>query len=76
MNNFAFEVSIDQVHEKVTPTISKAKCRIFYKGKNRNGTYITDEFATKLLKSLPYTPVKGIFDEENGDFKAHFLNKG
>lgn len=76
MNDFVFEVNIDQAYEKVTPTISKAKCRVFYKGPNRNNTYITNEFAEKLVKSLPYTPVKGIFDEENGDFKAHFMNKG
>lgn len=49
--------------------ISKARCRIFYKGGNRNGSYITQEFAEHLLKTLPYTPTKGIF--ENGDYTDH-----
>lgn len=57
--------------EKYSDTISKARCRIFYKGLNRNGTYITEEFAQKLLASVPYTPVKGIFDSSSDDFTDH-----
>lgn len=53
-----------------TDVLSKARCRIFYKGANRNGGYITDEFADKLLSTLPYTPIKGIFDEDDG-FSDH-----
>ena len=56
---------------KYSETISKARCRIFYKYANRNGTYITDEFAEKLLSSIPYTPVKGIYDGFNGDYADH-----
>ncbi|MCI7336865.1 MAG: hypothetical protein MSH35_09150 [Lactobacillus amylovorus] len=48
--------------EKFNDVITKARCRIFYKYGNRNGTYITDEFAEKLVATLPYTPIKGIFD--------------
>lgn len=52
-------------------TLSLARCRIFYKGGNRNGTYITDEFAEKLIASLPYAPVKGIYDSLEQDFTDH-----
>ena len=52
-------------------TMSLARCRIFYKGGNRNGTYITDEFAEKLISSLPYAPVKGIYDSVEDDFSDH-----
>ena len=52
-------------------TLSLARCRIFYKGGNRNGTYITDEFAEKLVASLPYAPVKGIYDSMAEDFTDH-----
>jgi hypothetical protein len=52
-------------------TMSLARCRIFYKGGNRNGTYITDEFAEKLISSLPYAPVKGIYDSMEQDFTDH-----
>lgn len=52
-------------------TMSLARCRIFYKGGNRNGTYITDEFAEKLISSLPYAPIKGIYDSMEEDFTDH-----
>lgn len=57
--------------EKVTPEISKTRLSIFYKGFNRNQGYITDEFAKKLLSSLPYTPVVGIFNDLIKDFGGH-----
>jgi hypothetical protein len=51
--------------------LSKARCRIFYTGANRNGTYITEEFAEKLVSTLPYVPVKGIYDTMKDDFTDH-----
>lgn len=65
VNNFT--IKIMGLLEEYSPTISKARCRIFYKGLNRNGTYITEEFAEKLTNTLPYTPVKGIYTEDFGD---------
>lgn len=62
------------VYGNLTPysnTISKARCKIFYKYANRNGTYITDTFAKKLLDTIPYTPIKGIYKEEEGDYSDH-----
>lgn len=67
--NTDFKISIYGKLEKYNDTISKARCRIFYKYGNRNGTYITDEFAEKLLATIPYTPVKGIRKED--DFSDH-----
>jgi len=32
-----------------SPVVSKARVRIFYKYENRNGSYISDEFAEKLI---------------------------
>ena len=49
--------------------LSKARARIFYLGANRNASFITDAFAEKLLSSIPYTPVKGIY--ENEDYSDH-----
>lgn len=66
-----FPVTVYGNLEKYNETISKARCRIFYKGGNRNGTYITDEFAEKLLSSVPYAPVKGIYENEEGDYTDH-----
>ena len=58
-------------YEQITPLISKGKVSIFYKGKNRNGGFITDEFAEKLISNLPYVPVVGIYDKEKDDFTSH-----
>lgn len=69
--NFSFPVQIYGKLEPYNDVLSKGRCRIFYKYDNRNGTYITDEFAEKLVSSLPYTPVKGIFDDEKDDYTDH-----
>jgi hypothetical protein len=66
---FEFDVYVYGELEKYNEVLSKARCRIFYKYENRNGTYITDEFAEKLLNSLPYAPVKGIYADD--DFTDH-----
>lgn len=57
--------------EKYNEVISKGRCRTFYKYGNRNGTYITDEFADILLSSIPYAPVKGIYDNFDEDYTDH-----
>ncbi len=66
-----FQVSVYGKMEKFSDTISKGRCRVFYKGRNRNGTYITPEFAEKLIASAPYTPVKGIYDGDDEDYTDH-----
>lgn len=67
--NTNFPITVYGKVERFTDTISKGRCRIFYKGGNRNGTYITDEFAEKLIASAPYAPIKGIYDTE--DYTDH-----
>ena len=67
-----------QVYGDLVPynnVLSQARCRIFYKGMNRNGTYITEEFANKLLSTLPYVPVKGIFSYSEDDYADHGVNR-
>lgn len=66
-----FPITVYGNLEKYNEVISKARCRIFYKKGNRNGTYITDEFAEKLISTIPYTPVKGIYDNFNEDYTDH-----
>lgn len=69
--SFSFPVKVYGNLEKYNEVLSKGRCRIFYKYENRNGTYITDEFAEVLISTLPYTPVKGIFDSEKEDYTDH-----
>ena len=74
MNNsieMNFPITVYGNLEKFTDVMSLGRCRIFYKYGNRNSTYITDEFAEELIKTLPYTPVKGIYEEESEDYTDH-----
>jgi hypothetical protein len=66
-----FPVEVYSLSDKYNDVLTKGRCRTFYKYLNRNGTYITDEFAEKLLSTLPYTPVKGIYDGYCGDYEDH-----
>lgn len=66
---------IATVYGELTPlnnsALSKARLKIFYKGLNRNGSYINDDVAEKLIKTLPGTPVVGYFDSDKDDFLGH-----
>lgn len=64
-----FPISIYGQIEKVNDVLTKARCRIFYKLGNRNGTFITDQFAEELISTLHYVPVKGIY--EQNDYTDH-----
>ena len=74
MNNIplSFPITVfENAGEKISDTITKKRCAIFYKGKNRNGSYISEEFAEDLIKTLPYAPVKGIYDKDTEDYTDH-----
>lgn len=64
-----FQISIYGDTVQVNDVLTKARCRIFYKDGNRNGTYVTEAFAQELIGTLSYVPVKGIFDGE--DYTDH-----
>ena len=66
---FSFPVSVFGNLTPYNDVISKGRVRIFYKGLNRNNTYISDEFAEKLLSTISYSPICGIYDED--DFTDH-----
>lgn len=65
------DVTLYGKSEQVTDTISKCRVRIFYKGMNRNRTFISEEFANQLISSLPYAPIKGIFNKDKVDYEDH-----
>lgn len=65
-----FSINLNKA-EKISDTLSKARAHIFYLGANRNGGYISKDFAEKLIETLPYTPIKGIYEEEKEDFSNH-----
>ena len=69
--NMNFPITVYGNLEQFTDVMSLGRCRIFYKYGNRNGTYIPAEVSEKLITTLPYTPVKGIYEEELGDYADH-----
>lgn len=66
-----FPITVFGKKEKFSDTMTRGRCRVFHRGHNRNGTYITDEFAKKLIASAPYTPVKGIYNDSDDDYTDH-----
>ena len=70
---FQFEAKFDASSFSATsdPELRTGKVRVFYKHLNRNGSYITDEFAEKLALSAYSKPIIGVYDIELEDFKGH-----
>ena len=66
-----FPVTVYGKMERFSDTITRGRCRVFYKGHNRNGTYISDAFAQKLIDSAIYAPIKGIYNDSERDFTDH-----
>ena len=66
-----FSVTVYGQIEPYNQTMSKARVRIFTRGLNVNRSFIDDDVAEQLIATLPYTPVKGIYDKETQDFRAH-----
>ena len=71
LNSPAQEVAINGVPN--SDRGSRLKVAVFTKYKNRNGSYITDEYAELLIKSATRgnTPVVGFFDPETQDWASH-----
>ena len=68
-----FDVSFVEgsFHSTDDPEIQLGRVRAFYKYSNRNGSYITDEYAEKLSLSAYMKPVFGCYSHEHGDFLGH-----
>lgn len=66
-----FNVTLFGDVETLSPTLSKCRLRIFYRGLNRNRTFISEDFARQLIESLPYAPIKGIFNKDGLDYEDH-----
>ena len=55
----------------INPLVSKCKIKVFYLGKNRNGSVIDEAVAKEIANTLPGSPVVGAFNEANNDFEEH-----
>lgn len=62
---------INLAEDALNPGISKCEIKVFYLGKNRNGSYIDKNTAIQMANSLPCTPIVAAFHEDTGDFGDH-----
>lgn len=65
-------------YEKLTPVynldrVGRTRMKAFYRGKNRNGSFITPEIADQLIESATRgnTPIIGFYNYEERDFERH-----
>ena len=75
MNNNRSVATIDAPEflniQPFNPLISQCEIKVFYLGKNRNGSVITRDVAIQMANSLPGCPIVGAYREEIEDFGDH-----
>ena len=55
----------------INPLMSKCEIKVFYLGENRNRSYINEEVAMEMAKTLRGAPIVGYFKKEKEDFADH-----
>lgn len=55
----------------VNPLMSKCEIKVFYVGANRNHTFISEEVATEIGKTLRGAPIVGYYRDTKEDFTDH-----
>ena len=55
----------------ISPMISKCQIKVFYLGKNRNGSYIDKETAIKMADTLRGNPIVAAYRSDKEDFGDH-----
>lgn len=75
MNNNKSVATIDAPEfidvTQISPMISKCQIKVFYLGKNRNGSFIDKETAVKMADTLRGNPIVAAFRAEKDDFGDH-----
>lgn len=55
----------------INPLMSKCQIKVFYVGANRNHSFISEEVATEIGKTLRGAPIVGYYRETKEDFTDH-----
>ena len=55
----------------INPLMSSCEIKVLYLGENRNRSYINEEVATEMAKTLRGAPIVGYFRTEKEDFADH-----
>ena len=66
-----FQAKIFNFRSLENSGIVVGRTRVFYKGLNNNRSFISEQFAKKLIESSIGVPVVGLWDEEKNDFTDH-----
>jgi len=70
--NFSWPATLsDFSQDNSNENFTRGKLKVFYKGETADHRYFSEKFSDELVKSLPYTPVVGHYDEESEDFVGH-----
>lgn len=56
---------------EISPLISKCTIKVFYLGKNRNGSYIDKETAIDMAQTLRGNPIVAAYSSSKQDFSDH-----
>ena len=57
--------------QPINDYISDCEIKVFYTGKNRNGSYISKAVGNLIANSLPRTPIVAFYNEQIGDYEDH-----
>ena len=57
--------------EPINDYISECEIKVFYHGKNRNGSYISKAVGNRIANSLPRAPIVALYNEQTGDYEDH-----
>lgn len=55
----------------INPLMSSCEIKVLYVGENRNHSYITEEVASEMAKTLRGAPIVGYYKEDKEDFADH-----
>ena len=55
----------------INPLMSKCEIKVFYVGENRNHTYISENVAAEIGKTLRGAPIVGYYKNSKQDFRDH-----
>lgn len=70
----SFQATITQHTPMENSGFTLCRARVFYTGLNRNGSYISKEFAEDFIKTAIGCPVVGLWDYEKQDFTDHSIS--
>ena len=57
--------------EPMNDYISECEIKVFYHGRNRNGSYISKAVGNQIANSLPRAPIVALYNEQTDDYEDH-----